>query len=82
MQRLQVSGALPSAFPESGGSLRARMHAAALTYGFADVIVFEDAHRIFRNLTAHSIIPLMDSFTDVRPRHHPRSALRVFILQM
>lgn len=69
---MQMPGALPKAPPESEDSLHARMHAAALTAGFAAATVAEDAVRVFRFLADDTVIPLIDSFTEVCPQvvHH------------
>lgn len=60
-----MTGAL-KAPPESDDSLRERMHAAALTYGFATSTVVEDAGSVFRLLADDTVSPFIDSFTEVR----------------
>lgn len=63
---MQTLHAFALAAYESDKELHRRMHESALIYGFSDVAVFQDAPRVFRNLAANAVIPLMDSFIDVR----------------
>lgn len=61
---LQAAAALLS---EPFAELQRRTHEGAIEYGLAEVVTFQDAPRVSRNLCTNAVIPLMDSFTDVCP---------------
>lgn len=64
---MQISDEFALATHEPDAELRRRMYETAFSYGYADVVVFQDAPRVGRNLAANAVIPLMNSFIDVRP---------------